>query len=88
MPKRAVKDRPTIINDHQYEALRHQGMSKEKAARIANSDPKEMAENRRNPGSSYEEWTKEDLYGKAREVGVEGRSRMNKGELVRALRKG
>ena len=34
MPKPKVKDRSTIINDHQYEALRHEGMSKQKAARI------------------------------------------------------
>ncbi len=88
MPKPKVKDRPTIINDHQYEALRHEGMSKEKAARIANSDPKEMAAHRRNPGSSYEEWTRVELLDKAREVGIPGRSTMNKAELVDALRTG
>ena len=32
-----AKDRPTIRNDEQYEALRDKGMSKERAARIANS---------------------------------------------------
>ncbi|MGI8925725.1 MAG: DUF7218 family protein [Tepidiformaceae bacterium] len=85
MPK--GQDRPTIINDRQYEALRADGMSKEKAARIANSDPKEMARNRGGAGS-YEEWTKAELVKKAREVGVVGRSRMDKGELTRALRKG
>lgn len=88
MPKTAKRDRPTIINDRQYEALRNQGMSKEKAARIANSDPKEMAENRRNPGESYEEWTKDELYAKAREVDISGRSAMSKGELISALRRG
>lgn len=88
MPKTAKRDRPTIINDHQYEALREQGMSKEKAARIANSDPKEMANNRKNPGQSYEEWTRDELYAKAREVDIPGRSSMSKGELVKALRKG
>jgi len=88
MPKIARRDRPSIANDRQYEALRQQGVSKEKAARIANSDPKEMAKNRRNPGESYEEWTKDDLYAKAREVEIPGRSSMSKGELVKALRKG
>jgi len=88
MPKRKVEDRPTIINDHQYEALREQGMSKQKAARIANSDPKEMAQNRKNPGASYEEWTKADLLKKAADVEIRGRSSMNKGDLVKALRKG
>lgn len=88
MPKTSRRDRPTIINDRQYEALRDQGMSREKAARIANSDPKEMARNRRNPGESYEEWTKDALYAKAREVEIPGRSSMSKGELIRALRHG
>jgi hypothetical protein len=88
MPKEAKRDRPTIINDRQYEALRDQGMSKQKAARIANSDPQDMAENRKNPGESYEEWTKDDLYEKAKEVGISGRSSMDKGELIKALRKG
>ncbi len=32
-----AKDRPQIQNDEQYEALRDKGMSKERAARIANS---------------------------------------------------
>ena len=86
MPRK--EDRPTIKNDRQYEALREDGMSKEKAARIANSDPKEMAHNRRNPGSSYEEWTRVELLDKARTVGVPRRSTMNKAELVQALRKG
>lgn len=83
---RKVKDRPTIINDHQYEALREDGMSKQKAARIANSDPKEMARNRKDSGS-YEEWTKDQLAEKARDVGIPGRSTMSKGQLISALRK-
>ena len=35
---------PTIKDDEQYEALREQGASKEKAARIANSDSHETGE--------------------------------------------
>ena len=88
MPRKAKRDRPSFANDRQYEALRDQGMSKQKAARIANSHPAEMAGNRRNPGRSYEEWTKDELYAKAREVDVAGRSSMSKGELISALRNG
>ncbi|MEX0782233.1 MAG: Rho termination factor [Dehalococcoidia bacterium] len=84
MPK--GRDRPTIINDRQYEALREQGMSKNKAARIANSDPREMARNRKDAGS-YEEWTKDQLIAKAREIEMPGRSAMNKRQLIAALRK-
>ena len=80
--------RANVKNPKQYEALRDQGMSKEKAARIANSDPHEMARNRRNPGERYEEWSRADLYDEAAEVGVPGRSKMSKAELVEALRKG
>lgn len=86
MPKGRVRDRPTIINDRQYEELRSQGMSKNKAARIANSDPKQMARNRRDTGA-YEEWTKQQLLEKARDVDIPGRSSMNKGQLISALRK-
>lgn len=76
---------PTIKDDRQYEALKRQGMSKQKAARIANSDTRETAKKGgRSP--KYEDWTKDDLAEKAKEVGVEGRSTMNKGELIDALR--
>lgn len=76
---------PTIKDDERYEALRDEGMSKEKAARIANSPAHETAVK---GGSSppYEEWTKEELYDKAQDVGIEGRSDMDKGELIEALR--
>jgi len=76
---------PSVKDDERYEALRRQGASKEKAARIANSDPHETG---RKGGSSpaYEDWTKDDLYEKAKEVGIEGRSGMDKRELIEALR--
>ena len=35
---------------------------------------------------SYDDWTKADLVKRAREVGVEGRSKMDKAQLVKALR--
>jgi len=76
---------PSIKDDEQYEALRRDGMSKEKAARIANSDRHETA---KKGGSSptYEDWTKDDLYEKAKQVGIDGRSSMDKDELIEALR--
>lgn len=72
-----------IKNEEQYEALRDKGMSKEKAARIANS---ENASNKGGKHKKYEKWTKEELYDKAKEVGIEGRSDMDKEELIKALR--
>lgn len=77
---------PTIEDDERYEALRDQGMSKEKAARIANTPPDEMAD-RGGPGR-YENWSKDQLYDKAREVGIDGRSSMTKKQLISALRSG
>ena len=78
------KDIPQIKNEEQYEALRDQGMSKQKAARIANTKNKDMETG----GEKYEKRSKEDLYQKAKEVGIEGRSKMTKKELIEALRKG
>lgn len=78
-------NRPTIKDEERYEKLRRQGESKEKAARIANTDPKKAG---KRGGSSprYEDWTKDDLYERAKEIGIEGRSGMSKDELIKALR--
>jgi len=75
---------PSIKDEDQYESLREEGMSKEKAARIANSGKE--ASKRGGSHPPYEEWTKDELYDKAKEVGIEGRSEMDKSELISALR--
>ncbi|MCF4101965.1 Rho termination factor N-terminal domain-containing protein [Gillisia sp. M10.2A] len=74
---------PHIKNDAQYEELRKQGMSQSKAARIAN-DPNSGKKGGK--AEKYEDRTKKDLYEKAKQVGIEGRSKMNKEELIKALR--
>jgi hypothetical protein len=79
----APKNRPQVKNDKQYEALKKQGMSKEKAARIANTPD---AGKKGGQAEKYEERTKSDLYKKATEVGIKGRSAMSKQELIDALR--
>lgn len=75
----------SIKDDDQYEALRNQGVSKEKAARIANTSRHAVGE-KGGHSPKYEQWTKKDLYKKAAEVDVHGRSSMDKGELIDALR--
>lgn len=78
----------SIKDDKRYEELRDDGMSKEKAARIANA----QANDEQNPSKKggkqppYEEWTKDELYDRAQEIGIDGRSDMDKDELIEALR--
>lgn len=76
---------PSIKDDEQYEALRRDGASKEKAARIANTDRHTAAERGGN-ASPYEEWTKAELYERAQDLDIDGRSDMTKDELIDALR--
>jgi hypothetical protein len=76
---------PSIKDDERYEALRRQGASKEKAARIANSPASETGR-KGGEAEDYEDWTKDELYDKAQEVGIEGRADMSKKELISALR--
>ena len=75
----------SVKDDEQYEALRDQGASKEKAARIANTS-RSSAGKRGGKRGSYEDWNKEDLLARAREIGIEGRSKMSKQDLIKALR--
>lgn len=77
---------PSVKDDRQYEALRRQGMSKEKAARIANEGSRSSSGKKGGKASSYEDRSKQELYEKAKEVGIEGRSNMSKKELINALR--
>lgn len=73
----------SIKNEEQYEALRDEGMSKEKAARIANTEDSGKKGGKADP---YEERSKQELYDKAKVVGIDGRSEMTKDELIEALR--
>jgi hypothetical protein len=84
----ARTDRPTIKDDDTYEALRQSGASKEKAARIANAQASDDQDPARKGGKAapYEDWTKDALYERARELNVTGRSKMDKDELIKALR--
>lgn len=75
----------SIKDDEQYEELRKEGMSKEKAARIANTSRK-AAGKRGGKSPTYEDWSKDDLYDKAKQVGISGRSQMSKQDLIRSLR--
>ena len=83
MPSSSIKD------EEQYQALRRKGASKEKSARIANASARtSRSSTGRKGGKSrdYEDQTKEQLLERAREIGIKGRSSMNKSQLIDALR--
>jgi hypothetical protein len=83
MPRAQIKDEKT------YRKVREQGASKEKSARIANAA---AATSRKKVGRkggqspSYDDWSKEDLLRRAREIDIKGRSSMTKPQLISALR--
>lgn len=76
---------PTVKDDKLYEDLRRGGASKAKAARIANAKAAGTLDHR---GTQLDDRTKADLLKEAREIGIAGRSKMSKAELVKAVRGG
>lgn len=83
------KDNSRIKDEEVYEALREEGNSKEKSARIANAAHNRGREDVGEKGGhseKYEKWTVDELQDKAREIGIKGRSDMNKDKLIDALR--
>lgn len=82
------KPGPSVKDDDTYEALRDKGYDKSKAAAIANAQANDSMHPSKKGGKSppYEEWTKDDLMDRARELDIEGRSDMTKDELIDALR--
>jgi hypothetical protein len=83
MAKAQIKDEKT------YRELRKKGEGKGKAARVANAaagSSKSAVGRKGGKSRSYDDWSKEDLVKRAKEVGIKGRSTMKKAELVKALR--
>jgi plasmid stabilization system protein ParE len=83
--------------EHIKQSARQRGASTERAreiaARTVNKDrrkegrtPNRTTQGTGNPNRPLEERTRDELYNLAKEHDVEGRSRMNKRELIRALR--
>lgn len=85
----AGKESRRIKDEELYEELRDEGNSKQKSARIANAaarDGRSAVGKRGGKAGDYEDWNVEQLRDRAREIGVEGRSKMRKAELIKALR--
>jgi len=79
----------SLKNPEMYEALRKEGNSKQKAARISNAAAQEGAAEigrRGGKSGSYDDWTVSELRKRAKELGLKGYSSMTKQELIGALR--
>jgi len=86
----ARKDsQPQLKDQEMYEELREKGDSKEKAARISNAAASRGRENVGKSGGkspSYEDWTVDELQKRAKGLGLQGYSTLNKKELIDELR--
>jgi hypothetical protein len=83
MPRAQIKD------EKMYSELRDRGESKEKSARIANAaagSSRSKVGRKGGKSGAYDDWSKQDLVQRAREIGIRGRSTMTKAELIKALR--
>lgn len=89
MPAKKKDARPSVNDEEVYEALRRDGASKEKAARIANAaarDGRSAVGKRGAKAEDLDDRTKDELMDRARQLGVKGRSRMTKAQLIDAIR--
>jgi len=83
MPKVQIKvDKPR-------RKLLSRGESKAKSSRVANvvAAVSPGKAGRKGKGRSFDSWSKADLLKRAREIGLKGRSAMNKTDLIKALRR-
>lgn len=95
MPSWSNKDERKYehIKESQEERGKPEGRAKEIAARTVNKDrreegrtPNKKTSGTGNPTHSLEDRSKEELYNRAKDLGIEGRSDMKKEELVKAIR--
>ncbi len=84
------------IKKSAQERGRSEDRAKEIAARTVNKERRQEGRTKSgkkttsgtgNPNQPLEDRTKKELYNRARELDIDGRSKMDKGELVRAIRK-
>ncbi|AIX99927.1 hypothetical protein ART_0329 [Arthrobacter sp. PAMC 25486] len=87
MPK---MDNPSLKDPEMYEALRDDGASVQKAARISNAAAKNgrsVVGRKGGKSRDYEDWTVPELKDEAKKIGLMGYSKKRKSELIKALRK-
>lgn len=97
MPQSAWSDKDERQYEHVKESELERGKSEEKAEEIAarTVNKQRQAEGRTenatpggtgNPNTPLDERTRQELYNRAQELEIEGRSEMTKDELVAAIR--
>jgi plasmid stabilization system protein ParE len=82
------------IKDSARESGKSTARAEEIAARTVNRDrreegrtPNRTTQGTGNPGTGLESRSRDELYNRARELEIEGRSGMSKDELVKAIRR-
>lgn len=82
------------VKDSELEQGRSEDRAEEIAARTVNKQrrqegrtPNKTTQGTGNPTISLEQRTKDELYNRARELNIDGRSTMSKSELVSAIRR-
>ncbi|WP_343565804.1 Rho termination factor [Sphingobacterium sp.] len=72
-----------IKDDAKYEALRREGYSKKKSARIANTPD---SGKKGGKSTDLDERSKTELLAEAKKIGIKGRHKMTKENLIKAIR--
>ncbi|GEM_PF-217965 len=78
-----TKGTDSVKDEAKYKALRREGDSKEKAARIANTP---NASQKGGKATALDERTKTELLAEAKKIGIKGRHKMSKKALIDAIR--
>lgn len=97
MPQQAWSDKSERQYKHIKQSAMQRGRSEERAEEIAartvnkqrrksGQTANKTSQGTGNPNSSLDERSKQELYNRAKELGIEGRSKMNKSQLVSAIR--
>jgi plasmid stabilization system protein ParE len=100
MPQQAWSDKDERQYEHVKESEKERGRSADRAeeiaARTVNKQRREEGRTKSgrksttgtgNPNRSLDERTKQELYNRAQQLDIDGRSKMDKDQLVRVIRK-